>query len=144
MNRLRKFARLDASERALVLGAACLVAAVRLGLWLLPFRMLTRILRVRSLPAGSGSRFSPARLAWAVRAVSRPIPGATCLTQALALHYLLTRAGHTSRVQIGVTRDTAGGFQAHAWVEHDSGTLLNTAPEVAHYSRLHTLEAASR
>jgi len=29
---------------------------------------------------------------WAVRVASRPIPGATCLTQSLALHYLLMRA----------------------------------------------------
>ncbi|MDP2996080.1 MAG: lasso peptide biosynthesis B2 protein [Bryobacterales bacterium] len=139
MNRLRRFARLEPGERVLVLRATLLVAAIRLGLWLLPFRALKRIMQRRLVSSASHPRFSPARLAWAVRAVSRAIPGATCLTQALALHYLLTRAGHTARVRIGVSKDAGRSFQAHAWVEHRDGTLLNTPAEVAEYTPITTL-----
>jgi hypothetical protein len=56
------------------------------------------------------------QLVWAVRIVSRYLPGATCLTQALAAQALLTHSGFPSQVEIGVAKDELGRFHAHAWV----------------------------
>ena len=40
--------------------------------------------------------------------VSRYLPGATCLTQALAAQALLTQSGFPSQVEIGVAKETTG------------------------------------
>ena len=53
---------------------------------------------------------------WAVRAVSRYVPGATCLTQALAAQALLTQSGRDSRIEFAVKKDEQRRFLAHAWV----------------------------
>jgi len=74
------------------------------------------------------------RLEWAVLAASRFIPRATCLTQALALHRLLSSYGYQSNVQFGVRR-ADGRFAAHAWVEHEARLLLTKAPEIVQYVR---------
>jgi hypothetical protein len=44
------------------------------------------------------------------------VPGATCLTQALAAQVLLAQSGYHSRIEIGVTKDDERHFRAHAWV----------------------------
>ena len=64
------------------------------------------------------------RLSWAVQVVARRIPGASCLTQALALRELMERAGHTADLRIGVAKDAIHGFASHAWLEHDSQILV--------------------
>jgi hypothetical protein len=63
------------------------------------------------------------QLAWAVAATSRYVPRATCLTQALALHILLRRAGLESRIHIGVAKED-GIFRAHAWVESQEQVVI--------------------
>jgi hypothetical protein len=114
MRRLKQFASLDRHDRVLLLRSLLLVVAIRAGLCLLPFRMVHR------LTASVGKRAVPilplGRYVWAVRAVCRRVPGATCLTQALAGQVLLTQAGYNSRIEIGVTRDDQRRFRAHAWV----------------------------
>jgi hypothetical protein len=104
-----------------------LVGAVRLGLWLLPFDTVRRIL-ARLTPRGIEVRrigcFPAERLAWAVRVVSRFVPRATCLTQALAAHILLNREGYASALQIGVSKDEKGAFEAHAWLESQGKVVI--------------------
>ncbi len=141
MTAMRKFWQLSSAERGLLISASILLAEIRSALWLLPWR------RVRGwhrwLFMSRASRFSVERLEWAVRNASRLVPGATCLTQALALHHLLTRAGYPSSIHIGVAKRPGRGFEAHAWVEHEGVTLLNNASEIEHYSRLLSVEAPS-
>ena len=138
MTAMRKFWRLSSAERGLLISAAILLAEIRAALWLLPWR---RVSGMRRWPCMSRpSRFAVERLEWAVRNSSRMVPGATCLTQALALQYLLARASYASSIHIGVAKKPDRGFEAHAWVEHAGATLLNSAGEVAHYSRLLTVE----
>lgn len=121
-------------ERVLFLRVMALTAFVRLGLWLVPLRTLDGLIGSR---ARSSTSFAPPvdRLVWAVRAASRRIPHASCLTQSLVLHYFLARSGRPSRIHIGVAKDD-GTFQAHAWVESNGRILLNTPSEVAPYVRL--------
>jgi hypothetical protein len=74
------------------------------------------------------------RLAWAVQAAARRIPGASCLTQALALQYVLGRAGETTKLHIGVAKDSARGFEAHAWLEHRGAILVGDNGELERYA----------
>jgi hypothetical protein len=52
------------------------------------------------------------------------MPGATCLSRALALRFLLQAAGIQSTLWIGVGRSPAVNFEAHAWLEADGRVLL--------------------
>ncbi len=113
--------------------AVFIVARVRIALWILPWR------RLQPSPPGipPATRIHPRRLEWGIRVASRVVPGATCLTQALSLHYLLARFGYPSIVQVGVrTRD--GNFSAHAWVEHDEQPFLGSSNDIARYARFFT------
>mgnify|MGYP002868468297 FL=1 len=114
MASLKKFAALSSRDRSLLLRALFLVAAVRTGLFLLPFRTVQRLTARANRRASQ--IHSVGRCAWAVRASSRYVPGATCLTQALAAQALLAESGYDSRIEIGVTKDEHRRFRAHAWV----------------------------
>ncbi len=144
MNGLRTFIRLQPGERGLGLRTLVLVAAIRVALWIVPFQRLHRVIgRWGSwgrLPLSVPTDMPVARLVWAVRAASRRIPAASCLTQSLALHCLLTRAGHRSEIRIGVSKDAEAGFGAHAWVEYEGQPLLSGPEEVARYVRLLSVE----
>jgi hypothetical protein len=67
------------------------------------------------------------------------VPGATCLTQALATQIQLGRHGHKGRVHIGVALDPQDGFQAHAWIE-SGGVLLAGGSEAGRYRSMLVLE----
>jgi len=138
MNVARKFWRLSGSDRRLLLDAAVLLAAYRVALWVLSWNRVAAPRPARGQP--SAKQIPIERLEWAVRTASRAIPVANCLTAALALHHLMSRAGYESTIHIGVAKTPARGFEAHAWVEHDGVTLLNSASEIAHYARLLALQ----
>ncbi|MDX8510734.1 lasso peptide biosynthesis B2 protein [Mesorhizobium captivum] len=96
--------------------ARCLavVGAVRLGLTFSSYN------RIRSLVTRLDARNDASvadlrRVAWGVAAAARFVPGASCLTQALAGHYLLARQGHASKIRIGIDRNSAE-LNAHAWL----------------------------
>jgi hypothetical protein len=114
MRRVKRFVASSSQERRLLLRAFFLVAAVRAGLCVLPFRIVQNLTGKIS---NAGKTIHPAgRCVWAVRAVSRFVPGATCLTQALSAQTLLAQSGHDSRIEIGVAKDAQRRFRAHAWV----------------------------
>jgi hypothetical protein len=117
---VKKFFCLPRAERRLLLKAMLLVWTVRVGLWLLPFRVVRRPLaRLARKSAASQleERALVDRVVWAVTATSRYTPAATCLIQALAIKVLLGRYGYPVVVRIGVARTETGELQAHAWVE---------------------------
>jgi hypothetical protein len=131
--RLVKAGALGLDDWGLLGRAVFTVARVRIALWILPWRRLQPARAVT--PAAT--HIHPRRLEWGIRAASRVVPGATCLTQALALHHLLARFGYPSIVQVGVrTRD--GNFSAHAWVEHDDQAFLGSSNDIARYTRFFT------
>jgi Transglutaminase-like superfamily len=117
MRRLRKFVALPAAERALMVRALATVVVVRVGLSLLPFGRLRAAVDRHSLTQRRAARGGdPGRIGWAVRAVSGIVPGASCLTQALAAQLLLAQAGQPSELHLGVKRSPEQGLAAHAWV----------------------------
>lgn len=141
MSGLRTFARLRPPERGLLLNALVVVIAVRITLWVLPFPRLQRFIRSwHKLPFSVPPDTSVACLVWAVSAASRRVPFASCLTQSLALQFLLAQAGHPSQLRFGINKDPNTGFHAHAWVEWAGITLLSTPSELEHYLPLFAAE----
>lgn len=146
MRRLRRLWRLPAAERSLFVQAGLLVLAVRLGLWLLPFRTVLRC--VRQLLPANGTVDMVAdptitnRVARAVAVTSRHIPAASCLTQALATQVLLRRRRQPAVLQIGVARNPAGRFMAHAWIESQGRIVIGNLPNLNEFTPLPALETA--
>jgi hypothetical protein len=113
MRQLRRFTQLTMAERRVLIRVLFVVAVARTALWVLPVEAARRVV-ARAATGAAGD--SVEQLVWAVRIVSRYLPGATCLTQALAAQALLTHSGFPSQVEIGVAKDELRRFHAHAWV----------------------------
>ena len=145
MRRLRRFFALSAPQQWLLLKTLSLLAAVRLGLWVLPFRTVLRMveaLRRKDLSRPDAPSYSSAgEVIWAVKAASRYVPEATCLTQALTAHCLLGRLGHPAKLEIGVARSKEGALEAHAWVEVGGETLIGSLPDLSRFSKFPPLDA---
>lgn len=124
-SRLRSFVALSARERRALLAAVAAVAGVRVLLWVLPYAaarsLLERTAR-KSRPIASAP-VSPDRVAVDVARAARILPRATCLVQALAGEWLITRNGDPARVCFGVARGDRG-FEAHAWLESRGRVIL--------------------
>lgn len=135
MRAVCKFLSLPVRDRLLLVRAAMLLVSLRVALRLIPFKRLSRIRFRRNTRAPEETD----RLLWSVCCASRWMPAPTCLVQALALHILLARAGHDSRVRIGVT-NRSRTLDAHAWVELN-GRILLGGPEVRPYQPLFSIQA---
>lgn len=136
---LGRYRRLPRAERALLVRLVPLIAVIRTSLWLVSLSTLRRLLHrgVLTVPFPERLVQLPVeRLAWAVEAASRPVPAATCLTQCLALQFLLAQSGRRSSVHIGVAKNEGQPFQAHAWIDCAGQILLDRAEDVACYTPL--------
>jgi len=112
----------------LLIRVTTLVCAVRVGLWLIPFRALRRIVAfLANTRTGRTTQVSVEELSHAVSGVGRFVPQATCLTKALALHILLRRRRLESLVHIGVAKTKGGPFESHAWVESEGRVVIGDA-----------------
>ena len=76
---------------------------------------IERLTRSRSIPAAECVRAIR-------RARSYGLFRGNCLSQSLALLWMLRRAGHEARLRIGVKTE-AGRLLSHAWVELDGETV---------------------
>lgn len=137
---LRRILRLKLSDHAMLLKALLCVTAIRLGLWALPFRTLCvfqeRInLKARTPPAPPNKQVV-SRVTWAIASVSRYVPQATCLTQAIATHTLLRRLSQPASIRIGVAKGERGNLEAHAWVESDGRIIIGQRENLSRYTLL--------
>ena len=128
MGPLRKFLRQSRADRRRLAAATVLHVIVVSALRALPFARVRQLLE-RIAAFGRGTRGDgevAARLIWAVRSVSSVLPGATCLTEALAAGVLLRRAGCGATLCFGVSGLTPADrpFDAHAWLERRGVTIL--------------------
>ena len=107
--------------------------AVALGLRLLGFARLRRLLRTPSpapAPLTSAETEEARRLAAAIeRAAGFRVFRVSCLPRAMLLERLLARRGIGAELRIGVLRDGAR-VRAHAWVEC-VGLTLDPDPAAA-------------
>lgn len=143
-HRLRQLADLPLAERHALAQALLCVLIIRIGLWTLPFVSVSAFAaRAAALDSRLAS-VRPNRLAWAVDAAARRVPAASCLTRALVMQMLLTRAGRRAEVVVGVRRDGAKGFESHAWLRHDGQILVGDTGDLDRFAPLLSLSAASQ
>jgi hypothetical protein len=146
MKRMRKFLSLSKADQVLLLKSALVLGAITLGLRVLSFLTVQRVLAGTTKPADRlhhAHRPSPERIAWAVRVASRGLPAATCLSQALAVRALLLRQGYPAQLRIGVAKGETGQLDAHAWVESEGRIVIGGAQDLSRYTPLPSLEGES-
>lgn len=103
-----------------------LVARVRWQLWRAPIASNSKAWQSDATRALEDAKkqnlaalepFEVWRRAHAIKRAARLVPGASCLTQALALQHVLSKCGERSSLILGVDADNKSKFQAHAWIE---------------------------
>jgi hypothetical protein len=124
------------------------VAATRLGLALFSYKTVRGWIpdHVHGDPAhrDPAAPETARRIGWAVRNAARLVPGASCLTQALAAQYLLARAGCRAQLQVGVAQDPSGRLLAHAWLVSDGRVVIGgSSRELARYALLPGVDVSS-
>ena len=138
MQALIDFLRLCRAHWCLGCAAFGAVLVARIALLILPFRILQRMSekpqRVGTLEL---NRNIPrrSRVAFAVRTASHLVPGATCLSQALAAQALLRLRGDSVNLCLGAARSDQGTFEAHAWLEADGTIVIGDLPDLDRYQR---------
>lgn len=139
MKRLHKLIALTSSDRQLLVKTALLLGIIRLGLWLLPFQTLRRLV-VRMTQTTSMQKQDQIfvnKVVWAVRVVSRHMPGKVkCLARALTTQVLLGRSGYQSQIRIGVAKNKTGQLEAHAWVESQGRIIIGGLKDLGRYTPL--------
>src|SRR5689334_18240672 len=140
MRRLRRLAQLSRADRTIFLRAVFLLVFIPFALRCLPLGRVLLSLNLlldhwKDIPAAAH------RIAWATKAAARCVPGATCLTQALALQALLIRHGYQPLLTIGVAKDDRHHLDGHAWVSCDNQLLIG-GPRVERYNPLLNLGSA--
>lgn len=143
MERLRKFFLLSFDDRRLLMRSVVLLTVIKLGLRLLPFRTMRRLL-AKATRTGERTGADPSlveKVVWAVEAVHSHIPVLkNCLSEALAAQVLLARQGHISTLRIGVARSESGELRAHAWIEVDGRVIMGGARSPSCFVALPSLE----
>lgn len=138
MSEVGKLVSLAKEDIWLFIEAATLLAVVRCALWSLPFAATRRFLRrlSRPYPKQKVNPSSLQRVAWAVSAASRVVPGgAHCLTRALVTQVLLARRGQPAELCFGIAKESSRDLIAHAWVE-SQGVVVIGGPNIDRYIRL--------
>jgi hypothetical protein len=150
VHRLRERARVVRTEWRPILAALPAVVVTRLVLTVAPYRLwrgrLTAALTAddRADDAESRDIAEARRICRSVARAARLVPGATCLTQGLAAHRLLARAGIPSRLRVGVRHGGGAELHAHAWVTSRGMTVLGGAAETPFRAAIPAARVASQ
>ena len=118
-----------------------LLGAIRLGLWLLEFRILLKVLNKLSTIKFPFPYTSLRKIIWAVNVATRYSPGgAKCLARALTTQILMNRSSYSPELCIGVARSESGEFEAHAWIKYQGYVVIGHLPDLPRYIQLPSLE----
>ena len=143
MRRLGKFCRLPTTDRLLLVESTLLLVGVRLGLWLLPFQTLRRLLSGLMTVSTGSDETEPSsmdRVVWAVEVAGRYVPRVgSCLTRALTTQAMLAMRGHPTVLRIGVVKDEGKKLQAHSWLESGRRVLIGGS-DLGRYTPLPALD----
>lgn len=120
MGRLFRKLRISPARRALLLRSLLEVVSVRVMLTLVGYKNIPQARPVHLASA----KHAPNEIASAISRVARLVPGASCLTQAVAARKILALNGYASVIRIGVKPDASRRFLAHAWVIVDDKIVL--------------------
>lgn len=144
MKRLHRFWRLKRGDRHLLIRTVVLLSLIRLGLRLLPFRVLLTLLSGIHRPSScfvSTDLRCVARCVWAVNVSSRLMSGEVkCLARALTTKLLLNQFGIDTDLKLGVAKSTGGALEAHAWVEYQGQVIMGHLNDLPRFIPLPSLE----
>jgi hypothetical protein len=142
MKLLRKFLARSWPDKVLLVRAFTLVSAVRMGLGVLPFQTVQRLVshpRVqrRDVPYPlRAEQDYQRRVVGAVEAIGRRLLGdKPCLVQALVAQRLMRRGGYDSVLRIGVAKD-GRELLAHAWLERQGRVVIGGHASPVRYKPL--------
>jgi hypothetical protein len=133
---------MKASSHILLLLTFILLTAIRLGLWLLPFRNLYKLVMSisKSLNFKAANRVTLNQIIWAVNVITRHMPGgAKCLARALTTQVLMNWCGFKPKFCMGVAKGEIG-LEAHAWIEYQGRIAIGNLPDIERYIHLPSLE----
>ena len=142
MTQVRSFWSLPLKSKVFLAKTIGLLGLIRLGLWILPFQTLRRLLdslsqtSLRQTPNSNAIK----RIVDGVQVGSRYVPKATCLTQALAAQVMLSRRGYPATLRLGVIKDEQGHLEAHAWVESEGQIIIGGVDSPVNFVPLPPLE----
>jgi hypothetical protein len=139
VRQLSKFLNLPAREKFLLMAAFFLVVLFRIGIWVLPFRQMKKILSkiaARAPVRNEGESPVIKQIVRFVGSVSRFVPSASCLTQALAALVLIKFYGEHAELKFGITIDSNKNFAAHAWLERSGRIILGKLSDHGNYTIL--------
>jgi hypothetical protein len=130
-------------DRWLLFQAGLLVPVLGLSLRMISFRRTYSILRRVAPESGLAPPTDPEAASARVLQVARVVAMASrhtptpnsCLHRSLALWWLLRRRGLDSHLRFGARRQP-GGFEAHAWVEHNGVVVFDDLVPERDYVRL--------
>lgn len=134
MTRFTKFMRLPARRRRLLLRVWMELNATAIGLRLLSLPTLLRWFGTN--PANPHALSLPRRrlekdeIIWTIRAAAALAWRPTCAVRALVAERLFRQHGYPVQFKVGVRSDE--DFQAHAWVEDESGILVGASERPYH------------
>ena len=140
IERWKRFRRLSAFERGVVLEAMGGLLATWGGLRLIGFRRWERVLEVFAPPVNTTRSAQSASVQDAALLIARMQAAAArnlffhpnCLERSLVLRWLLRRRGIDAVLRIGARKESER-FEAHAWVELDSQVLNDASAEHRHF-----------
>lgn len=117
----RRLGRLTWKEQCLLVEAMFALIGARLVLTCLPFRSIVARLGTVGLESAflvsSQQNETARKIGWSIQAVGRRVPWARqCLAQALAGHWMIRRRNIPATLYLGVSKDSAKPFAAHAWL----------------------------
>ena len=150
MHKTIRFLALNSADRRTLCAAAAWLILIRVGLHVVPFRVLRAlVLRLSREPSHSRQNLIPGQTKWvcisrgirAIETAGRHLPGCRhCLSQALAAKILLARRGCPAGLRIGVAHGNSGNLKAHAWLVAQDQVLIGGRLNLAEYTPLPLLE----
>jgi hypothetical protein len=131
VRRIRKFAQLSWRGKVLVTKCWMMLNLTALALWIFSLPTLLKTFGTNSESAKRTTEHGKDEILWSIRAASAFAWRPTCAVRGLVGERLLRLNGLPARFKVGVTRD-ASEFQAHAWVEDESGIVIGASEQEYH------------
>ncbi|HEY9621776.1 MAG TPA: lasso peptide biosynthesis B2 protein [Crinalium sp.] len=147
MKRLFKSLYAKVSNRYLLLKTLVLLNVIRLGLWLLPFQRLLKLIAYSEQHLSirpNRQRPSIGKLVWLINTATHHSPGgAKCLARALVAKILFTQFGYSPNFKIGVAKGQENRLEAHAWIEYQGRVVIGHLSDLSRFIPLPSLEGIS-
>jgi len=114
--RFRKFIKLPAADRWLLASAIVAVIKARVMVTFVPVRKILQTAAPHTEAVFPDT--DAARIGWAVETAGRLVPTAkNCLVRAIAGRDMLARRGVSSRIRLGIAKNSSDTLNGHAWLE---------------------------